>query len=83
MDEKITAVLRVTGCTIDDRGSLTARQAASIPGEVVEMKASGYWVPEYTQGAPKYPASLHITVYPGCGAIPVVGDHIKVTVERA
>lgn len=46
-------------------------------GEVVEVKATGVW------GEYNWPMSLHITVPPGCGAIPVFGDDIKVTVERA
>ena len=46
-------------------------------GEVIEVKATGVW------GEHGYPVSLHITVMPGCGAIPLFGDELKITIERA
>jgi len=57
-------------------------------GEAIEVKATGGWSridPRACSSTkdPIFPVSLHITVPPGCGVIPVVGDHLKVTVERA
>jgi len=75
MDEKIKARLRVVSCNIAKHGSRE--------DEVVEVKATGGWYAEGTQGGTKYPASLHITTYPGCGAIPVIGDYIMITVEQS
>lgn len=46
-------------------------------GEVNVVKAIGTW------GECKWPVSLHITVPPGCGVIPHLGNGIKITVERA
>jgi hypothetical protein len=66
------------------------------PGEVIEVKAVGVWghpgefvgCQSHTDqpgasGLPGWPVSLHITVPPGCGAIPVFGDDIQITVTRA
>lgn len=75
MDQKITAELRVIGCAIKPFAY------GEDVGEVVVVKAEGEWLSEFPPH-PKYPVSLHITVYPGCGAIPVTGDKIRITVEQ-
>jgi hypothetical protein len=98
MDEKITTELRVESCTIKPpiRVLLGAKFAKPKLGdsEVLEMRASGLWCSgfdvaagenessHYVEGSIEYPVSLHITMYPGCPAIPVVGDNIRVTIER-
>lgn len=75
MDEKVTAYLRVTSCSIISKTSKN--------GDVLEIKANGMWLSEAEGDTdPTYPLSLHMTAYPGCGVIPVVGDNIKITVER-
>jgi hypothetical protein len=75
MDQVITAELRVTSLVVKsvDVGSFDEH-------EVLEAKATGTWTSEKGQ---EYPASLHITVYPGAGAIPVIGDNIKVMIAQA
>lgn len=47
-------------------------------GEVLEVKAVGDWGGNDAE----WPISLHITVPPGCGAIPVTGDSITVIVSQ-
>jgi hypothetical protein len=83
--EKITASLRVTSCVV--KPFAYGKDQANI-GEAVEIKATGTW--DSDSQAPNqasdnnahFPMSLHMTVYPGCGVIPVIGDHVIVTVER-
>ena len=75
MDEKISAELRVVGCTVK-KGVLRE--------EVIEVKASGDWESRADGRVPtQYPISLHLTAYPGCAVIPSIGDNIKITIERA
>lgn len=86
MDEKIVAKLRVTSCAINE--PKPNRAVASTPGdprgETVEIRASGHWASQENKTALDimYPLSLHMTVYPGCGAIPVIGDDVLITIER-
>jgi hypothetical protein len=68
--EEIVAHLRVTSQIIKPF------QYSDTPGEVEEVKAVGVW------GEHNWPISLHITVYPGCGVIPIFGDDLQVTVTR-
>jgi hypothetical protein len=65
---------RLVDQNANPRAMTDPQQAAS---EVVEVRAVGEW------GEQHFPVSLFITVYPGCGAIPVTGDHIAITVEQA
>jgi hypothetical protein len=71
----ITAEARVLGQTI--KPFEYGNTEVSKLGEVLEVKAVGTW------GEHHWPVSLHITVPPGCGAIPCTGDSVRVTVERA
>ena len=73
MDEKLTARLRVISCTIRQDSTLDRS-----PGEKLEVKASGLWKSE--NGKDSYPVSVHLTVYPGCPAIPAIGDDIEVVI---
>lgn len=92
MDSKITALLRVTSCTIKnpDHPKSETADFTQYHGETVEVRATGSWNPEdedeygvfHLPRKGPYPMSLHIIVYPGCGAIPVIGDKIKVTIDR-
>ena len=77
MDDVINARLRVVSCAI--AGGLSAGSQAA---EVVQVKAVGEWAPETIAPAILYPISLHLTVYPGCGAIPVIGDEIRIAISR-
>ena len=45
-------------------------------GEVVEIRADGVW------GEFSWPISVHITVPPGCGVVPPMGDCLKIVVTR-
>jgi hypothetical protein len=86
-DERVEARLRVVSETIR-RWDYTHCKPADGPtqsdhiGEVLEVKAIGEWRSLDEDGPHTFPVSLHITVYPGCGVIPVIGDHICVTIER-
>jgi hypothetical protein len=53
------------------------RATSQESGEVIEVRAVGEW------GEQRFPVSLFITTMAGCGAIPVTGDHIAITVEQA
>ena len=86
--EKVTAEVRVTNLNVQpfayrrdcSRGS---EGEMMMGGESVVLKASGFW--ENTSAPPGtdlYPVSVHLTVYPGHGIIPALGDTLKVTVER-
>ena len=92
INEKITAILRVVGSTIkrwdyanNQPYSESQHLLPSVLGEAMEVRAVGEWecldADEVTKL--KFPMSLHVTVYPGCGAIPVTGNHIKVSFEQA
>lgn len=76
--EKITAELRVTTLKVqpfaykDGKGEM-------VGGETMEVRAAGF----YEADGDHFPASLHIVTYPGHGIIPVIGDCVKITVERA
>jgi hypothetical protein len=77
--EKITASLRVTTLKVqsfaykDGIGEMAG-------GESLEMRASGFWVEEKTND--HFPISLHLTVYPGHGVVPEIGDNVVVSVSR-
>jgi hypothetical protein len=80
-DEKIEVVLRVKSCVIKP----WQYNRLDPPGECLEIKAEGGWVPTadvVTGPGGELPVSLHITVYPGCGVVPVIGDCVQITVER-
>jgi hypothetical protein len=74
--EKITTELRVVSCVIKP-----FMYGGERMGEAMEVRASGFWEPSDSSDGP-YPASLHITVYPGCGVVPMIGDSVKITIER-
>ena len=78
-DEKIVTNLRVKSCVIKSFAYDVDRI-----GEVVEVKAEGLWASteQLQPSTTDLPISLHITVYPGCGAIPWIGDNIQITIER-
>lgn len=88
MDEKIVTSLRVKSCVIK-RAEYVDGQLGKIEGEVLEVRAEGLWAPQVPEGSKSvafntdYPVSLHLTVYPGCGVVPVIGDSMVITVERA
>jgi hypothetical protein len=77
--EKVTAVIRVTTLKVqpfaykDGKGEM-------VGGESLEMRAAGFWVDDKT--GDHYPTSLHMTVYPGHGIVPAIGDCVKISVER-
>ena len=88
-DEKIETELRVKSCTIKpfDYSRPGAEQMPT--GEVLEIRAEGMWHPKdfdfiskESPSYPCYPVSLHFTVYPGCGVVPVIGDYIQIAIER-
>jgi hypothetical protein len=84
--DKVTAEIRVTGLKVqpfaykDGKGEM-------VGGESLEMRAAGFWVSEGTKdGYPildHFPVSLHMTVYPGHGVVPAIGDCVKISVERS
>jgi hypothetical protein len=88
MDETIKTKLRVTSCSISPPKTKVIYRAATIEEEpksvdeveTMEIKALGNWNSE--MGGTKYPVSLHLTAYPGCGVIPVIGDDIEITLTR-
>ena len=75
----VTAEIRVTTLKVqpfaykDGKGEM-------VDGESLEMRAAGFWVDEKTND--HYPVSLHMTVYPGHGVVPAIGDCVKISVER-
>lgn len=78
--EKITAFLRVESGAIKTF-TFRAQCHPAQEGEAMEFRSSGSWSDkQYTDS---YPASLHVTVPIGIGIIPVTGDYVKVTIERA
>lgn len=89
--EKVTASVRVTNLNVQpfayrrdcSRGS---EGEMMVGGESVVLKASGFWEsPNAAANAEPdlYPVSVHITVYPGHGIIPALGDALTITVERS
>jgi hypothetical protein len=72
VDQTVTTNLRVVNAQIKGQ--------TPEGGDVLEIRAIGEWISE--DGHSKYPLSIHIGTYPGCGLIPHVGDHIKVIIER-
>jgi len=80
-DDRIEAEVRVKSCTIKPFDYSNNGSPLKV-GECLEIKAEGFWVPKDLIDTPMYPLSLHFTVYPGCGVVPVIGDNIQVTVER-
>ena len=80
--EKVTAEIRVTGLKVqpfaykDGKGEM-------VGGESLEIRAAGFWIDEGNHQSPNlYPVSLHMTVYPGHGVVPAIGDCVKISVER-
>ena len=77
--EKVTAEIRVTGLKVqpfaykDGKGEM-------VGGESLEMRVAGFWVDDETN---HYPISLHMVVYPGHGVVPMIGDCVKISVERS
>lgn len=77
--EIVECSLRVIGLKVkpfaykDGKGEM-------VGGESMEMRANGFWVDEVGN---HYPVSLHMTVYPGHGVIPAIGDCVKISVERS
>ncbi|MFL6427896.1 MAG: hypothetical protein ACJ71S_06600 [Acidobacteriaceae bacterium] len=77
--EKITTELRVTTLKVqpfaykDGKGEM-------VGGESLEMRAAGFWVDD---NGDHFPASLHVTVYPGHGIVPAIGDCVSISVERS
>lgn len=76
--EKIVARLRVERMEIEDR--------QVIGDQVVNIRANGRW--DNQERLPngilvEYPISVHLSTFPGCGAVPVMGDKIQITIEVA
>ena len=78
--EKVTAEIRVTGLKVQPFAYKNGI-GQEVGGESLEMRAAGFWVDEKTQD--HYPVSLHMTVYPGHGVVPAIGDCVKISVERS
>ena len=74
--EQMTAYPRVVAEQIKPFEYASASGGKSIIGEVVEIKAVGVW------GDADFPVSVHITVPPGCGITPFMGDCLKIVVSR-
>lgn len=71
--EKITARLRVTNLNVKPFAYIDYKE-----GECLELRAAGHWLEESDQ----FPVSLHLTVYPGHGIVPAIGDPLVLTIER-
>ena len=75
---RITAEVRVTSLKFqpfaykDGKGEL-------VSGESLEMRAGGFWI---SDDGDRYPVSLHVTVHPGHGVVPAIGDCVTVSIER-
>ena len=78
--DKVAAEIRVTGLKVQPFAYLDGKGGA-VGGETLEMRAAGFWVDEDTKD--HYPVSLHMTVYPGHGVVPAIGDCVKISVERS
>lgn len=80
--EKITARVRVTDLNV--RPFDYEVEGKVEVGESVVVKASGHWKSDTSNPEvfDQFPISLHMTVYPGCGIIPALGDNLSITVER-
>lgn len=78
--EKLTVLLRVESGAIRPFTFRATCNPAQL-GESMEFKSSGAWSNQEYRDA--YPASFHVTVPIGCGLMPVSGDFVKVTIERA
>lgn len=78
--EKITAELRVTTLKVQPFAYKDGNEEM-VGGESLEMRASGFWVDINNEN--HFPISLHVTVYPGHGVVPVIGDCINITVTRS
>lgn len=74
----ITAEIRVTGLKVQPFSYKDGKEEM-VGGESLVMKAYGFW--EDNDGN-KYPTSLHMTVYPGHGVVPAIGDCVTISVER-
>lgn len=78
MENIISTEIRVTSLKIqpfaykDGKGEM-------VGGESMEMRAEGFWVSE---NGDHFPASLHLTAYPGHGVIPAIGDCVSISVQR-
>jgi hypothetical protein len=76
---KIATEIRVTALKVqpfaykDGKGEM-------VGGESLEMRASGFWKDE--ESGNHFPVSLHVTVYPGHGIVPAIGDCVNISVER-
>lgn len=79
--EKITAFLRVESGAIKP---FTFRACCNpaVEGEAMEFRSTGVWSDE-REYPDSYPASLHVTLPIGVGVMPVTGDFVKITIERA
>jgi hypothetical protein len=77
--DKVTAEIRVTGLKVQPFAYKNGI-GQEVGGESLEMRAAGFWIDEKT--GDHYPTSLHMTVYPGHGVVPAIGDCVKISVER-
>ena len=75
--EKITAEIRVTSLKVQPF-SYKDGKGEMVGGESLEMRAAGFWV----DAGDHFPVSLHLTVYPGHGVVPAIGDCVVVSVKR-
>lgn len=95
MAQKIVADLRATSEVVKQFDYVSKVSGVGVvAGEVVELKASGTWTgvevdddldSSGTTGVSHshdFPVSLHVTMYPGCPVLPVLGDRVRVTIER-
>jgi len=81
--DKVTAEIRVIALKVQPF-SYKDGNNEMVGGESLEMRAAGFWVSEEPDTpANHYPVSLHMTVYPGHGVVPVIGDCVKISVERS
>lgn len=76
--ENITAELRVTAMKVQPFAYRDGKNEM-VGGESLEMRAAGFW----EENDDLFPLSLHVTVYPGHGVVPAIGDNIRVTIERS
>jgi hypothetical protein len=81
--EKITATVRVTDLNV--RPFDYEVEGKVEVGESVVIKASGHWKSDTAnpEVCDQFPVSLHMTVYPGHGIVPALGDNLSIAVERS
>lgn len=76
--EALTAEVRVTSQIIKPF-TYKVEDIGMVGGESIELRASGFWKGDNED---HFPVSLHLTVYPGHGVIPEIGDCLTISVTR-